>query len=143
MTDSKKIFVDTSAWIEFTLKKERYHKEVSAYFSKEIKFQSCFFTSDYVLDETFTRLITRQGFNSAKTYKEKIKQSQVNNELIILYTGGKIFARAWNFFEKFSEHKLSFTDATIVTFVTDLKIDEILTLDRGFKKVGLITKPVL
>ena len=53
------------------------------------------------------------------------------------------FNKAWNFFVKFSEHELSFTDATIYNFVKDLKIDEILTLDQGFKKIGLKVKPVI
>lgn len=143
MTDPKRIFVDTSAWIEHLLEKEIHHGEVYDYLTKEVRFGSKFFTSDYILDETFTRLITSQSIKDAKNFRKYIKEAERQRNLLVLFTDETIFNKSWNFFEKFSEHKLSFTDATIVTFVIDLKIDEVLTLDQGFKKVGLTIKPVL
>lgn len=141
MIKPKRIFIDTSAWIELTLAKERYHKEVASYFLKELKKGSKFFTSDYVLDEAFTRLLTNQGLSSAKSLREKTSQAEKLNKLLILWTDETVFYQSWNRFVKFSEHQLSFTDATIYTFVKDLKINEIITLDQGFKKVGLTIKP--
>ncbi|MFV1916929.1 MAG: type II toxin-antitoxin system VapC family toxin [Patescibacteria group bacterium] len=143
MDKPKRIFVDSSAWIGFTLKKEKYHKEVFDYLITEVKRGAKFFTSDYVLDETFTRLITGQSFRSAKVLKRKVKTLEREKQLLVLWTNEVIFNKSWKYFEKFSEHKLSFTDATIYTFVKDLKIDEVLTLDEGFKKVGLTVKPTI
>jgi len=144
MTDlPKKIFIDTSAWIEMILKDEKYHDAISQYFISEQEKGSKFFTSDYVLDEAWTRLMTNQSFTSAKYLKRKACQAEKSNHLLILWTEEVRFQKAWSFFEKFKEHKLSFTDATIYTFVKDLKIDEVLTLDQGFKKVGLTVKPTI
>lgn len=143
MDEPKRIFIDTSAWIDFTLTKERFHQPVFDYLIYEVKKGSKFFTSDYVLDETFTRLITGQSFKSAKVFRNKVKTLEKERQLLILWTEEIRFNRSWEFFEKFREHKLSFTDATIVCYARDLKIDEILTLDRGFQKVGLTIKPVL
>lgn len=143
MDKPKRIFVDSSAWIDFTLKKEKYHKEVFDYLITEVKKGARFFTSDYVLDETFTRLITGQSFRSAKVLKRKVKTLEREKQLLVLWTNEVIFNKSWKYFEKFSEHKLSFTDATIYTFVKDLKINEVLTLDEGFKKVGLTVKPTI
>jgi len=70
----KRVFIDTSAWIDFTLKGEKYHREISEYLISEVKKGSKFFTSDYVLDETFTRLITGQSFASAKVLKNKVRK---------------------------------------------------------------------
>ncbi len=143
MTIPKRIFIDSSAWIEFILTKERYHKKVVDYVISEVKKRSKFFTSDYVLDETFTRLITDQSYHTAKTLKEKVKVLEKEKQLLILWTDEVFFNKAWAIFTKFSEHRLSFTDSSIVTYAQDLKIDEILTLDTDFKKVGLTTKPIL
>src|SRR3990167_693530 len=139
----KRVFIDTSAWIDFTLKGEKYHREIFDYLISEVKKGSKFFTSDYVLDETFTRLLTGQSFKSAKIFRDKIKALAKERQLLVLWTEEVRFDKSWALFEKFSEHKLSFTDVTIVSYVRDIKIDEILTLDKGFKKVGLTTKPTL
>mgnify|MGYP001576387733 CR=1 FL=1 len=143
MIEPKRIFVDTSAWIEHLLKKETYHKEVFDYLTKEVRSGSKFFTSDYVLDETYTRLLTNQSIKDAKNFKKYVKKAEIQKNLLVLWTDEVLFNKAWEYFEKFSEHKLSFTDATIYAFVKDLKIDEILTLDQGFKKVYLSVKPDL
>jgi len=143
MDRPKRIFIDSSAWIDFVLNKEKYHKIIFDYLINEVKRGSKFFTSDYVLDETFTRLLTGQGIKSAKILKDKVKSLEQEKQILVLWTNEVFFNKAWNFFVKFSEHELSFTDATIYNFVKDLKIDEILTLDQGFKKIGLKVKPVI
>ncbi|OGM23727.1 hypothetical protein A3D00_00805 [Candidatus Woesebacteria bacterium RIFCSPHIGHO2_02_FULL_38_9] len=141
MTDHKKIFIDTSAWVELWFINEIHTKEIQELIKSETKLGSIFLTSDYVLDETFTRLITAKSFQNAKRFYNKIIETQNTGNLTILWTDKRLFSEAWEWFEKFSEHKLSFTDATIYTFVKNLKIDEVLTLDQGFKKVGLVVKP--
>lgn len=139
----KTIFVDTSAWIEYFLENERYSQPVLAYFQNEIKKGSRFVTSDYVLDETLTRLLTNQSVRSANGFYNYIREAEKQKNLLVIWINEGIFQRSWNHFIKFSEHKLSFTDATIATFVKDLRIDEILTLDQGFTKVGFTVRPKL
>ncbi|MEK7188614.1 MAG: PIN domain-containing protein [Patescibacteria group bacterium] len=141
MIDPKRIFIDTSAWVELMLKGEKYHQEVSSYFTNEDRKGSIFFTNDYVLDETWTRLLTWQGLFYAKSLRKKTREAQKVLKLNIIWTDENIFNRSWKNFEKFGEHKLSFTDAVITTVVKDLRIDEILTLDAGFQKVGFTVKP--
>ncbi len=143
MTNPKRIFIDTSAWIEYVLTGENYHEAINDYIFSETKEGSKFFTSDYVLDEAFTRFSTSQSFQIANKFRNKVHEAEKQDNLLVLWMDEVLFNKTWNFFEKFSEHKLSFTDATIVALVHDLKIDEILTLDKGFKKVGLTTRPLL
>lgn len=141
MIEPTKIFVDTSAWIENLMNGEIQHKAVADYIDKEVSLGSKFFTSDYVLDETFTRLLTIQRFKTAQLFRNYIKLAEQQRNLLVLWTDETVFNKAWDYFKKFSEHKLSFTDATIYAFIKDLKIDEVLSLDQGFKKVGLTVKP--
>lgn len=143
MTDPKTIFVDTSAWIDFILEGEQHHQPIFDYLIKEVKKGSKMLTCDYVLDETYTRLATGQSFSSAKILKEKVKALEAQKQLVVLWTDEVFFDKAWLNFVKFAEHKLSFTDALIATYAKDLKISEVLTLDQGFAKIGLITAPTL
>jgi len=139
----KRIFIDTSGWIELVLSGEIHHRAAAAYFMAESRAGSKFFTNDYVLDEAWTRLVTNQSLTSARALRAKTKEAERQRQLLVLWTDKTIFNRAWRSFTKFAEHKLSFTDAVIATVVEDLKIDEILTLDRGFKKIGLAIRPIL
>ena len=111
--------------------------------AKETKSGAKFFTCDYVLDETFTRLLTGQSFSAAKKFKLLIEEAEETRQLLILWTDATLFKKAWGYFTKFSEHKLSFTDSLIVAMVKDFKINTILSLDQGFKKVGLNVRPRL
>jgi predicted nucleic acid-binding protein len=140
---SKRIFVDTSAWIEIILKGEKFSKKVADYFVSQLEVGSKFFTNDYVLDEAWTRLITQQSFSSAKALRIKTKQAEKLGKLAVIWTDEVLFNRAWETFAKFSDRKLSFTDSVIMTMVRDFRIDEIMTLDQGFKKAGLIIRPIL
>lgn len=143
MINPKRIFIDTSAWIEYALKGEKYYTIINDYIFSETKNGSKFVTSDYVLDEAFTRLSTVQSIYTANKFRIKVYEAEKHGNLLILWMDEVLFNKTWNIFEKFSEHKLSFTDATTVQMVQDLKIDEILTLDQGFKKIGLTTRPII
>lgn len=143
MIEPKRIFIDTSGWIELNLKGEIHHQTTADYFLKEQKRGSKFFTCDYVLDETFTRLLTAQSFSAVKKFKLLIEKAEEARQLLILWTDTTLFKKAWGYFTKFSEHKLSFTDSLIVAMVKDFKINTVLSLDQGFKKVGLNVRPLL
>lgn len=143
MIKPKRIFVDSSGWIELQLRGEFHHERVKGYFQKELERGSKFVTSDYVLDESWTRLLTQQSLHSAKLLRSKTQQAEGQGKLMIVYTDETLFERSWSSFVKFADHQLSFTDATIVTIVRYLKIDEVLTLDEGFKKIGLTIRPLV
>lgn len=139
----KRIFIDSSAWIAFSLKGEPNHQEIFDYLTGEIRLKSKLFTSDYVLDETFTRLLNTQGIKTVKNFKTLLSLAEKQNQLLVFWTDETLFTRSWSVFQKFAEHRLSFTDATIFTLVKDFKLNEVLSLDQGFKKVGLNVRPLL
>lgn len=141
MTGPKRVFIDSSGWIEFILKNERYHRPVVDYILAEVEKSTKMFTSDYVLDESYTRLLTGQGWGAAKDLNQAVDKLVKAKQLLVLWTDETLYNKAWRYFEKYREHELSFTDATVVTMMSDLKLDVIVTLDKGFGKVGLSTEP--
>lgn len=128
-----KIFIDTSAFVALLVDKEKHHREATEKYQEYRQQKAILLTSHYILDELFTRLLYYR-LDIKKTV-EKIKESIAVNELTVLQIDEALFEKALEIFLKFSEHKISFTDATTYVLYKDFKLDEIFTLDRDFKKM--------
>lgn len=134
-----KIFLDTSFFLAFFIASERYHVVISHKYRQFRKAHALFFTSTYILDELFTRLIYDFGKNETLKIIRRLDESLEKGEIALLEIDGTIFKRAEEALIKFSEHKISFTDATTFLLYKELKLDEVFTLDGDFKKIGAKT----
>jgi|SRR3989344_7100311 len=87
--------------------------------------------SDYIFNELITvTLLKKKSKNTAiETGKEIIK-----SKIRILKVNRKIFQRAWELFQKYGL-KMSFTDFTNLAILSLLKIKDIATFDKDFKKI--------
>lgn len=133
-----KVFIDTSAFVALLVDKEKYHEKVVKKYYDYRQERAILFTSYYVLDELFTRLLFYLEVDSKK-HIQKLKESIDANELTTLQIHDALFEKSIDVFLKFSEHKISFTDATTYVLYKDFSIDEIFTLDSDFKKLRLKT----
>jgi predicted nucleic acid-binding protein len=68
-----------------------------------------------------------------------MEKAEQNAEIKIVFIDSLFFKKAQEAFLKFSEHKISFTDAVSYVLCKEFKIDEIFTLDADFKKMRLNT----
>lgn len=132
-----KVFIDTSAFVAVLVESETDHKKVAKKYSDYRQHRATFLTSDYVLDELFTRLLYYKL--DLRIYIEKLKGSIARSEITVLHINEGLFEKALNAFLKFSDHKISFTDATSYVLYKDFSLDEIFTLDSDFKKLKLNT----
>lgn len=132
-----KVFIDTSAFVAILVKSETDHKKVAKKYLDYRQHRATFLTSDYVLDEFFTRLLYYKL--DLRKYIEKLKGSIARNEITILHIDEGLFEKALDVFLKFSDHKISFTDATSYCLYKDLSLDEVFTLDDDFKKIRVNT----
>ena len=134
-----KVFIDTSSFIALFIDKEQSHKKVSEKYFYYRQQRAILFTSSFVLDELFTRLLYFGNNVDIKKYIQKLTEAISAGELAVLHVDETLFEKSINPFLKFLEHKLSFTDATTYTLYKDLEIDEVFTLDSDFKKIGVKT----
>ena len=74
-----------------------------------------------------------------RKYIEKLKDSIAKNEIVVLHIGEGLFEKALDVFLRFSDHKISFTDATLYCLYKDFDLDEVFTLDDDFKKIRVTT----
>jgi len=130
-----KVFIDTSAFLALFISSEKYHKQVSRQYSDYRKSRALFFTSHYVLDELYTRLMYDFGRSITQKTIVIMNKSIEKEELSIFNVDETIFKKAQGILIKFSEHKLSFTDSTSYVLYKDFGMDTIFTLDDDFKKI--------
>ena len=134
-----KVFIDTGIFIALFVSSERYHLKVSKKYKDYRKQRAQLFTSYYILDELFTRLIYDFGKSLTQKAIDLLNKSIEKEELVILDIDEAIFKKAQEALIKFSEHKISLTDATSYILFKDLSLDEIFTLDDDFKKIRVST----
>lgn len=134
-----KVIVDSGAFIALYNIYDSNHKKAVKHsdFIKENR--ALLFTNDYVLDETYTRLIYDIHLKSALKFRQFINNQIEKNQLTILEVEPKTRENAWKFLSKYSDHKLSFTDGTIVSHFNEYSLDEFFTFDRHFRDINLLT----
>jgi hypothetical protein len=137
----RKLFIDSSFWINLALKGEPHHEEAVDFFKISINEGRALFTSNDVVDETVTRLFYRSGFRIAKDFYEIFQDNVRRGLLTQLWTDEQLQVEAWEILKKFREHKLSLTDATSVALIERFRLDAITSFDQDFKKIGITTLP--
>ncbi len=95
-------------------------------------------TSDYVLDETLTRLRRVAGHPTAVRVGEALRGSSLAR---LLDVEREDIEEAWDLFRRFDDKELSFTDCTIIAMVRRLAVDAVFAFDEDFQRAGLKTVP--
>lgn len=137
----RKLFIDSSAWINFVLEGEPHHDEIVSFFQNFLREGAVFFTSNDIIDETVTRLFYRVNFQVAKRFFEHFQENATRGLLTQLWVDEQLQVEAWEILAKFQEHKLSLTDATSIAILKRFNLDAIVSFDEDFKKVGIPTLP--
>jgi len=134
-----KIFIDTSAFIAIFVTKEKLHKDCVAKYTEYKNERAQLFTSLFILNELFTRLVYYFNKNSAEKIVKKLQDSISKEEINILPIDEVLFKKSAETLIKFFDQKVSLTDATTYHLFKDFALDEIFTLDSDFKKLRLPT----
>ena len=95
-------------------------------------------TTDFVLDETFTRLFRRRPFAEAWRYTQGILDAAAEGYLLIERITEARFLKSVELRRKLDDKPhVSFTDLTSVVVMSERKISDVLTADVHFRQVGL------
>ncbi|MEE8307650.1 MAG: PIN domain-containing protein [Gammaproteobacteria bacterium] len=133
-----RLFVDTWGWIALFNKNESRHREVEAYFDRFQERGGTAYTTDYILDETFTFLFKRLPFPKAKNSLELLEQAIQQNYICLEWITPPRFEQAKALRLKFQDKPtISFTDLASMAVMNELGISDVLTADTHFIKVGM------
>lgn len=131
-----KIFIDSSFWLAFINKEDALHQKSLLLSQNKRIAQAEFFTSDYVIDESLTRLKKKAGAKLAFLLFESLQKKIKEGSLTLLLTNKKFFNKAYKIFKNNPLPKsFSFTDATIVALMKAHRVNTLLTFDEDFKEI--------
>ena len=137
-----KIFIDSSAWIAYSFEKEIQHKDFVQSINQAGKSKFILYTSNDVVDETYTRLRYYVGWHMAKKFIDYIQKSILAKIVIQLWTNEQVQLDAIKTLEKYADHDLSLTDATTTVLAKNFRITTILTTDyTHFTTLGFRVLP--
>lgn len=133
----KSLFVDSSALIALAKSNDQNHEKAKEFFTAlEPPYQ--LITSDYILDETATRLSDSLGALSAVFFCEKIFESHLYR---IKFVDRNTFLLSLMKLKKLADQAVSFTDCTSFVLMEKNKLRTAFTFDDDFRKVGFEMVP--
>ena len=132
------IFIDTGAFLARYLRNDQHHRSAVVVWEKLASNRENCVTSNFVLDETFTLLGRRAGYPFALQRAKNIYASQV---LTICRPDREDEINALQFFGKYADQHLSFTDCISIVLMKREKINRVFSFDRHFEFAGFHVVP--
>ncbi|OHB77023.1 MAG: twitching motility protein PilT [Planctomycetes bacterium RBG_16_59_8] len=132
------IFLDTGAFIARYVARDQYHRRAVECWSSLERSRDRLFTSNAVLNETFTLLGRFDGYAFAA---ERASNIYASTSLTILRPTHDDEVSAIAFFRKFAAQRVSFTDCLSFVLIRKQKIARAFTFDRHFALAGFSIVP--
>lgn len=140
----KKLFMDTWGWLVLRDQSHSKHGLLAGFLKSFLVSGGSLYTTDYVLDETFTMLFTRLPSSKAESSLKLIVNSLKAGEFFMEWITPERFIRSWKFRQKLRDKlRFSFTDVSSMIIMQELGIYKILTensyfasADLGFEIIG-------
>ncbi|ODS34157.1 MAG: PIN domain protein [Candidatus Scalindua rubra] len=135
--------MDSWAWLALADKREKPYREASDLYLSLRNGGGKFFTTDYVLDETITRIFKKVTFSQASKYIQAIFKMVELDFLSLENINEDRFKKAWKLRQKYGDKpSISFTDLTSFVVMQELNIKKVFTGDEHFEHVNLGFKKV-
>ena len=87
-------------------------------------------TTNFVLDETYTGLLTKVGYFAAVDFGEKIRATRT---VQLIHITEELEEEAWKLFKQYSDKAFSFTDCTSFVVMRQWNLMEAFTNDHHFE----------
>ena len=131
-------FVDTWAWLVLANDRDPAFAAVSLLRSGVAGRSGAWVTSDYVLDETLTRLFAAAPFPKARRFAEAIFQASELGLVEIERVTRERFQAAWQMRLRYRDKpRISFTNLTSFVVMKEMGLTSVITGDAHFEHAGL------
>jgi predicted nucleic acid-binding protein len=131
-------FVDTWGWLVLANDHDPAFRKVAALRLGASDAATAWVTTDYVLDETFTRLFAGAPFAKARRFTEAIFEAAELGSLFIERITEERFQAAWRLRLRYRDKpRISFTDLSSFVVMKELGITAAITGDAHFEHAGL------
>ena len=131
------IFVDSGAWIALLDRRDQYHRDAVEIYNNLTQQNAQFLTTDYVIDETTTRLRYKVNHSIAVRFLNLIERTKETGTLTVIEINSVLFQEAERLFRQYDTARLSFTDCTSFAICRLHNISEAFAFDQHFPMVGI------
>jgi predicted nucleic acid-binding protein len=131
------IFVDTGAWIALSDRKDQHHGDAVAIYTRLKRRKERLLTTDYLVDETVTRLRYDLSHSAAVKFLDFIERAEETGVLTVIRIDETLFREAKTFFRQYDSATLSFTDCTSFVVCQMYRISEAFAFDQHFAMMGI------
>ena len=135
------IFVDSGAWIALSYPRDQHHDNAVAIFNDLVQQNAQLLTTDYVIDETVTRIRYNWNHSGAVKFLDFIKRIKETTEetsnLTVAIVDSTLFQEAEQLFRQYDTARLSFTDCTSFVVCQQYSISEAFAFDQHFPMMGI------
>jgi predicted nucleic acid-binding protein len=136
-THPEALFVDIWGWLALADSRDPAHGQAISE-RRSRSGPGSLITSDYILDETFTRLFSRVAFSAARKFSGAILAAVENGLLRLERVTPARFDEAYRMRLQYRDKPLiSFTDLTSFVVMRELGVRDVLTADVHFAQVQL------
>lgn len=133
-----RLFADTWAWLVLANERDLAFGALFRLRAGAARREGAWVTTDYVLDETMTRLFSVSPFIKARRFAEGIFDASRQGLLDIEHVTPERFREAWHLRLRFRDKpRISFTDLTSFAVMRELGLRHVLTGDAHFEQVGM------
>ena len=132
------VFVDTSAFVAFAMRRDDRHAAARAFFQRLVKAKTPLVTTDWVFGETVSFIRRRAGYAAAREVGERMRGSLT---LEIVATGQDVVDRSWEQFLNYRFADLSLVDCVSFVVMRSRRIRQAFTFDRHFAEAGFDLVP--
>jgi len=137
-----RVIIDTGAFLALSVDKDKDHGWGKQEYQLYLKEKALFYTHNFILSEYYTRVLYDHSQNELKMAFKLIEGLKSKNQLKLLEINQELFDQTQQAMLKFTEHKLSFVDASIYVCVQKYQLDQTFTTDSGLAKIGLQTSKI-
>lgn len=135
------IFVDTGAWIALSDQSDQYHAAARSVYGRLKAERVRLLTTDYVIDETVTRIRYDSGHDLAVRFLDSIEQARKSGVVHLVSIDEALFQTALSLFRQYDSAILSFTDCTSFAVCEQFHIAQVFAFDQHFAMRNLTLLP--
>lgn len=127
-----KVFIDTGAFCALVNARDKDHSLSKKIMKMLIRKDAELFTSNFILDETYTLIKVRTDVQKAIKFMDGMEKKDTK----ILHVSEEIEKMSKSIFRKYADKEFSFTDCTSFVIIEDKELNGAFAFDNHFKEYG-------